>query len=94
MTPPEDDTTADESSAPEPTKEELQQAFKAFKKRLKLNRLDDESRLGHGAMTKGGASGIVGIKPPEQFPQEIWDALEDKGKIEYLGNGLYGRVIQ
>ncbi len=31
----------------------LRRAMKAFKKRLKLTRLDDESRLGHGAMTKG-----------------------------------------
>ena len=77
-----------------PTKEELMKAMKAFKRRLKLNQLDDESRLGHGAMSKGSSSGIIGIKPPEGFSQEVWDALEDKGKIEYLGNGLYGRVIQ
>ncbi|MEM7163848.1 MAG: hypothetical protein AAF581_00200 [Planctomycetota bacterium] len=85
---------SDDTGSEGPTKEELQQAMKAFKKRLKLHRLDDESRLGHGAMTKGGQSGIVGIRCPEQFPQEIWDALVEKGKIEYLGNGLYGRVVQ
>lgn len=83
---------ADESTEG-PTKEELKRALQAFKKRLKLHQLDDESRLGHGATSKGGNSGIVGIRPPEQFPQEIWEALVEKGKLEYLGNGLYGRVI-
>ncbi len=49
--------------------------MKAFKKRLKLARLDDESRLGHGALTTGGRSGIVAIIPPNQFPQAVWDEL-------------------
>ena len=38
---------SDSRSAPgAPTAEELRRALKAFKKRLKLARLDDESRLG------------------------------------------------
>lgn len=36
--------------------EELKKAYQAFKKRLKLTRLDDESRLGHRATTSGGKS--------------------------------------
>ena len=75
-----------------PTKEELKFALKAFRKRLKLNQLDDESRLGFGAMTSGGKSGIVGIRPPEQFPQQIWDILVEQGRLAYMGNGLYGRA--
>ncbi len=38
-----------------PTKEELKQAMKAFKKRLKLTRLDEESQLRGGPIF--GASG-------------------------------------
>ena len=72
-----------------PTPEELKRAMKAFKKRLKLTRLDDESRLGHGAMTGGNTSGIVAIMPPVQYPQAIWDELVKKGKLKNLGRGLY-----
>ncbi len=69
--------------------EELRKALKAFKKRLKLARLDDESRLGHGAMTRGGRSGIQAIQPPAQFPQAVWDELVRQGRLRYAGHGLY-----
>ena len=71
------------------TPEELKLALKAFNKRLRLNRLDDESRLGHGAMTGGGKSGICAISPPQQFPKAVWDELVKAGKLKYVGHGLY-----
>jgi hypothetical protein len=71
------------------TKETLQRALKALRKRIKLTRLDDESKLGHDAMTKGGRSGIVAVKPPEQYPPEVWQALEAKGRIRGDRHGLY-----
>lgn len=77
--------SGEESPAPE----ELKRAMKAFKKRLKLSRLDDESRLGHGAMTGGNASGIVAIMAPNQYPQAVWDELVKQGRLKYLGQGLY-----
>ena len=55
------------------TQETLKRAMNACRRRLKLTREDDEARLGHDAMTKGRSSAIVGIKPPEQYPQEVWD---------------------
>ncbi len=64
-----------------PTKEELKRALKAFKKRLKLLRRDDESKLGGGAFTSGRSSGIVGIVPPEGFSAEVWEALVTKGRL-------------
>jgi hypothetical protein len=76
------------------TKETLQRAMKALKRRLKLTRLDDESRLGHDAMTRGGRSGITGVKGPEQYPAEVWQALAQKGRIRDLGQGLYEIVDQ
>ncbi len=79
----------EESPPREFTKEELKEALKAYKKRLKLTRLDDESRLGYGAMTQGAKSGIVGVRAPEQFPREIWDELVRRGRLKYGGNGLY-----
>lgn len=68
---------------------QLKNALKAFKKRLKLTRLDDESRLGHGAMSSGGQSGIVAISPPTRYPQAVWDELVRQGKLRRAGHGLY-----
>lgn len=76
------------------TKETLQRAMKALKKRLKVTRLDDESRLGRDPMSKGGRSGISGVKPPDQYPAEVWQALEQKGRIRAIGHGLYEVVEQ
>ena len=72
-----------------PTPDQLRDALKAFKKRLKLTRLDDESRLGHGAMTKGGRSGVQAIQPPLQYPKAVWDELARQGRLKHAGHGLY-----
>jgi len=79
------------SPAP-PSREELQQALKAFRKRLKLIQLDDESRLGYGPMSSGGKSGVVAIRPPDQFRKEVWEELAKQGKIKHAGRGLYELV--
>jgi hypothetical protein len=72
-----------------PTDEELKSAYKAFKKRLKLTRLDDESRLGRSPLTGGGDSGIESIIPPRQFKQEIWDELVKRGTLSKDADGFY-----
>lgn len=72
-----------------PDAAQLRNALKAFKKRLKLARLDDESQLGHGAMTSGGKSGIVAITPPAQFPPAVWDELVRQRKLRKAGYGMY-----
>jgi len=76
-------------NGPEISPEELKKAYQAFKKRLKLTRLDDESRLGHRATSKGGKSDIQAIQPPSQFSKAIWDELARQGKLRYAGHGLY-----
>ena len=76
------------------TKETLQRAMKALKKRLKVTRLDDESKLGHDPMSRGGHSGIVAMKPPPQYPAEVWQALEAKGRVRSDRHGLYEIVEQ
>ena len=80
-----------ESTTPpsSPTPEELKVALKAFNKRLRLTRLDDESKLGGGAMSGGSKSGVVAISPPHQFPQSMCDELVKQGKLKYVGHGLY-----
>lgn len=70
-------------------KEELRLAMKAFRKRLKLMKLDDESRLGHGPMSGGGKSGVVAITPPNQFAKDVWEELTEQGKLKRAGRGLY-----
>jgi len=83
------------SSASTPhTAEELRNALKAFKKRLKLSKLDDESSLGHGPMSSGRSSGIVAITPPHQYPRAVWDQLVAQGKLKYTGQGTYQLVTQ
>ena len=72
-----------------PTPEELRKAMKAFKKRLKLTRLDSESGLGGGAVSSGKSSGIVAIRAPAQFHQAIWDELVSRGRLKAAGHGLY-----
>ena len=72
-----------------PTPEELRKAMKAFKKRLKLARLDDESSLGHGPMSSGKSSSIVAVMPPNQYPKAVWDELVARGRLKYAGQGLY-----
>ena len=70
-----------------PTPGELKGALKAFKKRLKVMRLDKESGKIGGPLSTGKSSGIVAITPPSQFRQEIWDELVKQGKLKYEGHG-------
>ncbi len=72
-----------------PTPEELRKALKAFKKRLKLARLDAESGLGHGPTSGGKSSGIIAVMAPNQYPKAVWDKLVELGRLEYAGQGLY-----
>jgi hypothetical protein len=77
------------SSATPPTHEELKKALKAFKKRLKLARLDEESKITRRPVTGGKDSGIVAITPPDQFPQAVWEELVRQGKLKNAGHGTY-----
>ena len=77
---------------PAPTPEQLKQALKAFRKRLKLTRLDAESNLGGGPLSSGRNSGIVAVAPPQQFPQAVWDELVRLGKLKPAGRGTYELV--
>jgi hypothetical protein len=67
------------------TDEELKRAYKAFKKRLKLARLDDESGLSRGSKR----SAIAGITPPPGHPPGVWDELVAQGKLRREGSGTY-----
>jgi hypothetical protein len=81
---------SDPTSSGTPTPQELKTAFKAFKKRLKLTRLDAESSLAGGPLSSGRGSGIVAITPPREYPQAVWDELVRQGKLKKMGGGTYG----
>ena len=70
------------------TEEELRKALKAFKKRLKLTQLEDDSKLGHSPLT-GARSQVVAIQPPTGFGREIWQELQQKGYLKSDGGGFY-----
>jgi hypothetical protein len=69
--------------------EELRRALKAFKKRLKLTRLDNDSRLGHGPLSGTGKDQILAIQPPGGFSREVWEELVAQGQLRSAGYGLY-----
>ncbi len=71
------------------TEDDLKKAYKAFKKRMKLTRLDDDSRLGHGPMSAGGKSQVISIQPPAGFGKEIWEELAELGFLKRDGIGFY-----
>ena len=75
-----------------PSKEELRLAMKAFRKRLTLARLDDESRMGYGPTSSGQQSRIVAITPPNQFSNAVWQELAKQGKLKRDRGGLYSLV--
>jgi len=62
--------------------------MKAFKKRLKLTALDEDSRLGRGPFSKG-PQGVVAIMPPNQYPKAVWEALVRQGRLRDAGHGMY-----
>lgn len=78
--------------AEKPTPQQLKTALAAFKKRLKLTRLDQESRLGRSPLTGGAKSTVVAILPPNLYPKTYWEELEKQGQIRNTGGGFYELV--
>lgn len=71
------------------SKEGLKEAMRAFRRKLRTLRLDDESRLGGRYTSAGRSSGISAITPPPQFPNEVWTRLTEEGKLRRAGGGMY-----
>lgn len=67
-------------------------AIRAFRKRLRLIRLDRESKLGVGPMSGGRRHEVDAIEPPSEFPMTVWAALADAGKLRREGKGFYSLV--
>ena len=67
----------------------LKKALKAFKKRLRLLRQDDESKLGVGPFSGGRSSVVAGIQPPPGFTTEVWEELAEAGRLTRESGGTY-----
>ncbi|MGN6504259.1 MAG: hypothetical protein ACTHM6_01730 [Tepidisphaeraceae bacterium] len=63
-------------------------ALKAFKKRIKINQREDDSRLGRSPLT-GTHTKVVSIRPPTGFPPTVWEELADKGYLKRDSGGFY-----
>ena len=86
--------SAPEAEAPPPPDdvpdaETCRKALKAFRKRVSVTRLDDESTLGRSPLTKGSSSGPMAIVPPIEWPDAVWRELVRQGKLRDAGHGFY-----
>jgi hypothetical protein len=72
--------------------ETLKRAMKAFRKRMKLTRLNEESKLGRNPLTAGRKSSVVGIIPPHEFDRTVWDELVRQGRLRDAGGGFFELV--
>ncbi len=70
----------------------LKRAMKAFRKRLKLTHLNEESKLGRNPLTSGKHSTVVAIMPPHQYGPEVWARLVEQGRLKDAGRGFYELV--
>jgi hypothetical protein len=77
------------SGGPAIDAETLRRALKAFRKRQTLTRLDDESKLGRGPLSKGPDESFAAVVPPNEWPEAVWQELVNQGKLKYLGHGFY-----
>jgi hypothetical protein len=64
--------------------------MKAFRRRMKLMRLDHESKLGVGPMTSGKKADFDSILPPREFDENVWKVLAAEGQLKATGRGFYG----
>ena len=83
---------AGEAPAPAdvPDAETCRQALKAFRKRLAITKLDEESQLSRSPLSKGTDwRAVAAIELPGEFPDAVWLELVRQGKLRPLGHGLY-----
>lgn len=67
----------------------LKRALKAFRRKLKNYRRDDESKLGAKFVTNGRSSGISAITPPKEYPMDVWNKLVELGRLKKSGGGTF-----
>lgn len=80
------------TEAAAPTPEQLKSALKMFRKRVKLKRLDDESKLGRSPLSSGKKVGSFAIMAPREYPPAVWEELARQGKLKSAGGSFYELV--
>ncbi len=71
------------------TKEEMDRAYKAFKKRLKIYQADAASSAAPTGHLSGNKPQICGITPPDGHPPDVWEQLVTRGKLKKSGRNTY-----
>jgi hypothetical protein len=66
----------------------LKRAMNAYKKRLKILRVDDEASSSRNPLSRGARSAISGIRPPEAYGEDVWALLVAHGRLRDAGHGL------
>ena len=73
-----------------PSDETCKKALQAFRKRLSLTVLDEESKISsHSPLSKGAGASVAAIVPPREWPESVWQELVRQGKLRYIGHGFY-----
>jgi len=67
----------------------LTRALRAFRKSLKVTRLDAESSIGGGPMSSGRHSQIAGMRPPDRYSRDVWDELARQKRLLSVGHGIF-----
>jgi len=78
---------------PEHDLEVMRRAMKAFRKSLKITRLDADSSIGRSPMSSEGTS-ITGITAPPRFSRDVWSELVRRGELRGGRQGVYELVAE
>ena len=85
-------SAAPPAPAAPPSPEVLKAALKAFKKRMKLTQLDDESRVGRSPMSGGQKSSIAAIRSARPISACHLGRACEQGKLTNASHGMYALV--
>jgi len=67
----------------------LKRALRAFRRKIKTLRRDDESRIGSRYTTTGRPSNICAITPPHDYPAPVWEKLVELKRLKRAGQGTF-----
>ncbi len=71
-----------------PSEDTCKKALQAFRKRLTLTVLDEDSKLGRSPLSTGSSS-TAAIVPPREWPEAVWRELVRMGKLRDIGHGFH-----
>ena len=67
----------------------MREALKVFRRRVKLIKLDQESKLGVGPLSGGKDANFDSIMAPHDYPMHVWKALAKDGQLIDGGGGFF-----